>query len=74
MIARTERQAPNASVRLTAFAKDHAKREAKLEQTAERPQERDTAIRAAHEDGLPMAAIARIVGMSHQRVSQIASS
>jgi DNA-directed RNA polymerase specialized sigma subunit len=56
-------------------AKDYAKREAKLEQTAERLRgERDAAIRAAYEDGLPMATIAKIVGMSHQRVSQIIRS
>jgi DNA-directed RNA polymerase specialized sigma subunit len=36
--------------------------------------DRDAAIRAAYEDGLPMVAIARIVGMSHQRVSQIVRS
>ena len=33
--------------------------------------ERDEAIRAAYRDGLPMAAIAQIMGVSHQRVSQI---
>jgi DNA-directed RNA polymerase specialized sigma subunit len=37
-------------------------------------QERDAPIRSAYEDGLPMVAIARIVGMSHQRVSQIIRS
>jgi transposase-like protein len=34
-------------------------------------QERDEAIRAAYGNGLPMTAIARIMGMSHQRISQI---
>jgi DNA-directed RNA polymerase specialized sigma subunit len=34
-------------------------------------QERDDAIRAAYGDGLPMTTIARIMGISHQRVSQI---
>jgi transposase-like protein len=34
-------------------------------------QERDEAIRTAYSEGLPMTAIARIMGMSHQRVSQI---
>jgi transposase-like protein len=33
--------------------------------------ERDDTIRTAYRDGLPMAAIAQIMGMSHQRVSQI---
>lgn len=32
------------------------------------------AIRAAYRDGLPMKAIARIMGVSHQRVSQIVRS
>lgn len=36
--------------------------------------ERDEAIRAAYSQGLPMAAIAQIMGMSHQRVSQIVRS
>jgi transposase-like protein len=36
--------------------------------------ERDAAIRTAYANGLPMAAIARILGMSHQRVSQIVRS
>jgi DNA-directed RNA polymerase specialized sigma subunit len=37
-------------------------------------QERDRAIRAAYKAGLPMAAIAKIMSMSHQRVSQIVRS
>jgi DNA-directed RNA polymerase specialized sigma subunit len=32
------------------------------------------AIRRAYRDGLPMKAIAEIMGMSHQRVSQIVRS
>jgi DNA-directed RNA polymerase specialized sigma subunit len=36
--------------------------------------ERDEAIRAAYADDLPMEAIAQIVGLSHQRVSQIVRS
>jgi IS30 family transposase len=48
------------------------KREAELEQVGdELRQQRDEAIRAAHQAGLPMAAIAQIMGMSHQRISQI---
>jgi len=74
-IARPERQAPEARKRLMAFAKDHAKREDKLEQQAERLRaKRDQAIRAAHRDGLPMKAIAQVMDMSHQRVSQIVRS
>jgi DNA-directed RNA polymerase specialized sigma subunit len=58
-----------------AFAEDYAKREAALEQTAEAlRQKRDAAIRAAYSDGLPMKAIAQVMGMSHQRVSQIVRS
>ncbi|MGH9521222.1 MAG: sigma factor-like helix-turn-helix DNA-binding protein [Terriglobales bacterium] len=46
-----------------------------MEQAAERLRaERDEAIRAAYKDGLPMAAIAQVMGMSHQRVSQIVRS
>ncbi|HEV3071468.1 MAG TPA: sigma factor-like helix-turn-helix DNA-binding protein [Solirubrobacteraceae bacterium] len=37
-------------------------------------QEQDETIRAAYSDGLPMKAIAQIMDMSHQRVSQIAKS
>jgi len=36
--------------------------------------ERDRAGRAAYRRGLPMAAIARVIGISHQRVSQIVRS
>jgi len=57
---------------LATFAKDYARREATLEQAAEDLRhERDKAICAAYNDGLPMKAIAQVMGMSHQRVSQI---
>lgn len=36
--------------------------------------ERDKAIRVAYKDGLTMADIARVLKMSHQRVSQIVRS
>jgi DNA-directed RNA polymerase specialized sigma subunit len=36
--------------------------------------ERDQAIRAAYREGLPMSDIAALLGMSHQRVSQIVRS
>jgi DNA-directed RNA polymerase specialized sigma subunit len=46
-----------------------------LEQAADTlRQERDETIRAAYNDGLPMKAIAQIMDMSHQRVSQIVRS
>ena len=46
-----------------------------LERAAERLRsDRDKAIRAAHKAGLPMADIAHVLKMSHQRVSQIARS
>jgi len=46
-----------------------------LEQAADRLRdERDAAVRAAYKDGLPMKAIAEVMGMSHQRVSQIVRS
>ena len=58
-----------------AFAKDYARRESELEKTADRLRaERDKAIKAAYKDGLPMKAIAQVMGMSHQRVSQIVRS
>jgi hypothetical protein len=36
-------------------------------------QERDEAIRAAHETGLTVREIARLAGVSHQRVHQVIS-
>jgi DNA-directed RNA polymerase specialized sigma24 family protein len=46
-----------------------------LEEAAERLRaERDEAIRQAYKDGLPMADIAKVLNMSHQRVSQIVRS
>jgi DNA-directed RNA polymerase specialized sigma24 family protein len=58
-----------------AFAEEYVQRESELEQAAERLRvERDKAIKAAYGDGLPMAAIAQVLGMSHQRVSQIVRS
>lgn len=51
------------------------RREASLEQAGDDlRQERDQAIRTAYSKGLPMKAIAQIMGMSHQRVSQIVRS
>jgi DNA-directed RNA polymerase specialized sigma subunit len=44
------------------------------EQLAALRDERDEAIRQAYRDGLPMKAIAQVLGMSHQRVSQIVRS
>jgi DNA-directed RNA polymerase specialized sigma subunit len=58
-----------------AFAEDYERRQAELEQTAEQlREERDKAILAAYKDGLPMEAIAKVVGLSFQRVSQIVRS
>jgi DNA-directed RNA polymerase specialized sigma subunit len=58
-----------------AFAKAHAKRESEQEHAAERLRaERDKAVKAAYRDGMPMKAIAQVMGMSHQRVSQIVRS
>lgn len=74
-IARPKRQAPEARARLAAFAAEYARREADLEKAAERLREaRDSAIREAYRNGLPMADIARVLDMSHQRVSQIVRS
>ena len=71
-IARPERQAPEARDHLAAFAEDYANRQGELEEAADQLRvERDEAIRAAYRDGLPMKAIAQVMRMSHQRVSQI---
>ena len=75
MIARPKRQAPDARAKLAAFARDYAKHEAALERSGERLRaERDKAIRAAYQGGLPMSAIAQVMELSHQRVSQIVRS
>jgi DNA-directed RNA polymerase specialized sigma subunit len=75
LIARPKRHAPEARDRLAAFAKEHARRERELETQAEKLRtERDKAIRAAYRDDLTMADIARVMKMSHQRVSQIVRS
>jgi transposase-like protein len=60
---------------LSAFAEDYRRRDSELGRLAERLREdRDRAIRQAYKDGLPMADIARILHMSHQRISQIVRS
>ncbi|MGD9735217.1 MAG: sigma factor-like helix-turn-helix DNA-binding protein [Solirubrobacterales bacterium] len=74
-IARPERQSPEAKARLAAFAEEYARRQGELERAADQlREERDEAVRAAYKDGLPMKAIAEVMGMSHQRVSQIVRS
>jgi len=74
-IARPKRQAPQAQERLAAFAEEYARQELALERAAEELREgRDKAIRQAYRDGLPMTDIARLLDMSHQRVSQIVRS
>jgi DNA-directed RNA polymerase specialized sigma subunit len=51
------------------------KREAALERSRERLYaERDRAVRAAYRGGVTMATIARVMEISHQRVSQIVRS
>jgi DNA-directed RNA polymerase specialized sigma24 family protein len=60
---------------LSAFAENYRSRDSDLGRLAERLREdRDRAIRQAYKDGLPMADIARILDMSHQRISQIVRS
>jgi DNA-directed RNA polymerase specialized sigma subunit len=60
---------------LSAFAEEYIRRESDLGRLTERLRgDRDRAIRQAYKDGLPMADIARILDMSHQRVSQIVRS
>mgnify|MGYP001461116000 CR=1 FL=1 len=58
--------------RLSAFAREHARRQTEIERTRERlREERDDAIRHAYEAGMTMDEIAAIVGLSQQRISQI---
>jgi transposase-like protein len=60
---------------LTAFAEEYTRRETDLGRLAERLRaDRDRTIRRAYKEGLPMADIARILNMSHQRISQIVRS
>jgi DNA-directed RNA polymerase specialized sigma subunit len=60
---------------LSAFVEDYHRRDSELTRLAERLREdRDRVIRQAYKDGLPMADIARILDMSHQRISQIVRS
>lgn len=74
-IPRPKRKAPEARAALAAFATEHARREAELEKLAEKLRtDRDKAIRRAYKDGLPMSAIAEVLAISHQRVSQIVRS
>ena len=74
-IPRPKRKAPEARAALTTFAAEYARREADLEKVAEKLRaDRDKAIRKAYKDGLPMSAIADVLQISHQRVSQIVRS
>lgn len=74
-MARTPREAPEARNRLADFANDYARRQADIEEAVERLRlSRDEAVRAAYKDGLPMTTIAEVLGLSHQRVSQIVRS
>lgn len=71
-IACPERKAPDAEARLTVFAKRLAKRGVELARASENLRaERDREIRAAHSGGPPEDAIARVMKLSQQRVSQI---
>jgi DNA-binding NarL/FixJ family response regulator len=74
-IPRPKRKAPEARAALATFAADYARREAELGRIAEKLRtDRDKAIRRAYRDGLPMSAIAEVLAISHQRVSQIVRS
>lgn len=74
-MARTPREAPEARNRLASFASDYVRRQAEINDATERlRQDRDEAVRAAYKAGLPMATIAEVLGLSHQRVSQIVRS
>jgi hypothetical protein len=58
--------------RLEKFMRDYEKRERELDrQKAELREERDQQIREAYEAGLLMQDIGKVVGLTHQRVSDI---
>jgi DNA-directed RNA polymerase specialized sigma subunit len=58
--------------RLEKFMRDYHKREQELDrQKAELREERDQAIRDAYQAGLLMQDIGKVVGLTHQRVSNI---
>lgn len=60
---------------LTAFVAGYRQRAAKLEREAEEQRaDRDQAIRRAYNEGMAMSEIASMLGLSHQRVSQIVRS
>jgi DNA invertase Pin-like site-specific DNA recombinase len=57
---------------LVRFAVRYRRREARLsEQLRELNEQRDEEIRKAAEAGIPATEIARLLGLSHQRVSEI---
>jgi hypothetical protein len=58
--------------RLEKFMRDYHRREQELDhQKAELREERDQQIREAYEAGLLMQDIGKVVGLTHQRVSDI---
>jgi DNA-directed RNA polymerase specialized sigma subunit len=60
---------------LAAFEKTYKRQERELERQSEKlREERDKAIRAAYRDDVPMKDIAKVMKLSHQRVSQIVRS
>lgn len=74
-IPRPRRKSPEAQVRLKTLAGDFQRRELELGKDTERLRaDRDAAIRNAYNGGMAMADIATILGMSHQRISQIVRS
>lgn len=74
-MARPRRKAPEARAALARFATEHVRHDADLQKITEQLRaDRDKAIRDAYKDGLPMADIAEVLAISHQRVSQIVRS
>ena len=63
---------PGVTRRLEKFMRDYHKREQALDrQKAELREERDQAIRDAYQAGLLMQDIGKVVGLTHQPVSNI---